>query len=603
MTAQAPTAAVAGLAVGLVGLLVATLGFTGPAVAAPPDMGSDGSGIPLARFDDPQRGFAPPGTVLQDALPAQAGLDPAPIDAALAAVTGWTEATPGPAGPVRPLLAGAVTVMAHDGTVVAREATGWAVRYADGAGTELPRQEWVPTAEDTVYDMASVSKLFTSVVLMQQVEAGRVDLDAPVAAYVPEFAANGKGQVTVRQLLTHRAGLPAWLPLYSAYPDRESRLEAALGVAPVAAPGQAYRYSDLGLIAVGVVAERVSGRSLDQLVTDGITGPLGMVDTGYNPTGSRLDRAAATEYQASPPRGVVRGQVHDENAWSLGGVAGHAGVFSTAVDMSVLAQTMLNGGTYAGVRILSGASVEAMITDENAALPGLGHGLGFELDQRWYMGGLSGPRTAGHTGYTGTSLVIDLSSRSFVLLLSNRVHPSRSWGSVNPARRAVAQGLALAMAVAPRHGPTAWWAPSTGSTSATLQVPVDLPATGGRLTFDLFVDTGSTEVLALEASSDGGTSWLAVPFTTRQRPGAGAHDGTVAGSGHRTWWRAQADLGRSDGDAGGLLLRWRVTTGGLEPGRGVLVDGVRVLTREGTVLDGERRPEAFTSTGWSSVER
>jgi len=581
---------------------VATVGLAAPAAAAP-DRGGDGSGVPLARFDDPQRGFAPTGTVLQDALPAQAGLDPAPIDAALAAVTGWTEVSQGPTGPVRPLLAGAVTVMAHDGAVVAREATGWAVRYADGAGTELPRQEWVPTAEDTVYDMASVSKLFTSVVLMQQVEAGRVDLDAPVAAYVPAFAANGKDQVTVRQLLTHQGGLPAWLPLHSAYPDRESRLEAALGVAPVAAPGEAYRYSDLGMIAVGVVAERVSGRSLDQLVADGITGPLGMVDTGYNPTGSQFDRAAATEFQVSPPRGLVRGQVHDENAWSLGGVAGHAGVFSTADDMSVLAQTMLNGGAYAGARILSSASVEAMITDENAAFPGQDHGLGFELDQRWYMGGLSGPRTAGHTGYTGTSLVIDHTSRSFVLLLSNRVHPSRSWGSVNPARRAVAQGLALAMAVGPRHGATAWSAPSTDSTTATLQVPVPLPSTGGRLTFDVFVDTGSTDVLALEASSDGGATWRAVPFTTQQRPGTEQHDGTVTGSGHRTWWNAQADLARSDRVAGELLLRWRYTTDGAELGRGVLVDGVRVLTREGTVLDGERRPEAFTSTGWSPVAR
>ncbi|MGJ7441157.1 serine hydrolase [Aquipuribacter sp. MA13-6] len=582
------------------GLLVTALLVTAAGVA--PVAASNRAEVPAARFDDPHRGFAPASTLLHDSTPAAAGLDPAPIRAALAAVEGWTEPS-GPTGQVRPLTAGAITVMAHDGAVVAREATGWALRYADGAGTELPREQWVPVTEDTVYDMASVSKLFTSVVVMQQVEAGRVDLDAPVATYLPAFAANGKGEVTVRQLLTHTAGLPSWLPLHSAYPDRASRLAAVLAAAPVSGPGERYLYSDIGLITVGLVAEQVTGQGLDELVAEGITGPLGMLDTGYTPTGSQRDRAAATEFQAVPARGMVRGEVHDENAWSLGGVAGHAGVFSTAADMSVLAQAVLNGGTYAGARVLSRASVEAMVTDENAAFPGQDHGLGFELDQRWYMAGLSGPRTAGHTGYTGTSLVLDLDSRSFVVLLSNRVHPSRAWGSVNPLRRAVAQGLATAMAVPPRHGPTAWAAASTDSTTSTLQVPLDLPATGGRLTFDVFVDTESTDVLALESSSDDGDTWQPVPFTTRQRGGRVEHDGTVAASGHRTWWPARADLRRADGTAGELLLRWRYSTDAANLGRGVLVDGVRVVTRGGAVLDGERRPEAFTTTGWTAVER
>ncbi|WP_380165330.1 serine hydrolase [Jannaschia sp. R86511] len=585
------------LALVLSGLLVATLGPAGAATADPAEAGP-------ARFDAPHPGFAPAATRLHDATPVQAGLDPAPVRAALATVAAATEPTTGPDGVVRPLTAGAVTVMAHDGAVVAREATGWAVRYADGQGTELPREQWVPAAEDTVWDMASVSKLFTSVVLMQQVEAGRVDLDAPVATYLPAFAANGKADVTVRQLLTHTGGLPAWLPLHSAYPDRASRLAAVLAAAPVSGPGEQYLYSDIGMITVGLVAEQVSGRDLDELVADGITGPLGMTDTGYAPTGDVRDRAAATEFQTVPARGMVRGEVHDENAWSLGGVAGHAGVFSTAADMSVLAQAVLNGGVYDGRRILSRASVEAMVTDENAALPGQDHGLGFELDQRWYMAGLSGPRTAGHTGYTGTSLVLDLSSRSFVLLLGNRVHPSREWGSVNPLRRAVAQGLALALAVPPRRGPTAWWAGAQDAATATLEVPVELPATGGRLGFDLFVDTDDSDVLALEASSDAGATWRPVPFTTRGTGTRVRHeDGTVSASGHRTWWRAEAELARDDGAAGTLRLRWRYTTDATELGRGVLVDGVRVTTRGGQVLDGERRPEVFTTTGWTAVER
>ena len=193
-----------------------------------------------------------------------------------------------------------------------------------------------------------------------------------------------------------------------------------------------------------------------------------MKDTGYNPDPALKPRIAATEFQSAPARGMVWGEVHDENAWSLGGVAGHAGVFSTAQDMAVLAQAMLNGGTYGGDRILSPSSVEAMTTNYNVAFPDDAHGLGFELDQRWYMSGLSGPRTAGHTGYTGTSVVIDFASRSFVIVLSNRVHPSRSWGSNNPARRVAAQGLALALGVRPRHGATAWFSGTKDATSATL---------------------------------------------------------------------------------------------------------------------------------------
>ena len=591
------------------GLLAAAL--TGAPAAAtvadgdsPLRVASAGTADPVARFDDPQRGFAPAATVLTDGSPADVGLDPAPIAAALAAVTGWGEPSQGPSGPVHPLLAGAVTVLAHDGTVVAREATGWAVRYADGAGTELPAAERVPTAVDTVYDLASVSKLFTSIALMAQVDAGRIGLDERVAQYLPAFGANGKDAVTVRQLLTHTGGLPAWLPLYSAYPDKATRLAAVLGVVPVAAAGTQYLYSDLGLITLGLVVEQVTGRSLDQVVAGAITEPLGLADTGYNPTGSQLARAAATEDQQMPPRGMVRGVVHDENAWSLGGVAGHAGVFSTAADLSVLAQTLLNGGTYAGTRILSEQAVQAMLTNENAAFPGSDHGLGFELDQPWYMSGLSGPRTAGHTGYTGTSLVIDYDSRSFAILLSNRVHPSRTWGSVNPVRRAVAQGLALALAVVPRHGATAWATPSLDATTSTLEAPVTLPAGGGRLTFDVFVDTEASDALTLESSSDGGLTWQLVPFTTRDRGETVDRDGTMSGGGHRTWWKADAALARADGAAGEVRVRWRFTTDANTLGRGVMVDGVRAVGRTGgPVLDGERHPEEFTAVGWAAVGR
>ncbi len=436
------------------------------------DRGSGGAAE--GRFDRPQPGFASPRTELRASTPSRAGLDPEPLDAAWQAIQGYTRPQ---IATGRPLYPGAVLSYGHQGKVVLTRATGYSRLYADGDGTQLPEADRIETRTDTIYDLASVSKLFTSIVVMQQVEAGRVDLDDPVAGYLPEFSEHSapspydKSGVTVRQLLTHTSGFPAFLPLWRDYPDPASRLRAAVTADLTAQAGSRYLYSDLNLITLGALVTKVSGKPLDALVTDGITRPLRMRDTGYNPT-DRVgrDRIAATEFQAVPDRGMVWGEVHDENAWSFGGVAGHAGVFSTARDLGILAQTMINGGAYDGKRILRTASVQQMITNENTEFGSNAHGLGFELDQRWYMGGLSSLRTAGHTGYTGTSLVIDFASRSFVILLTNRVHPSRSWGSVNPARVAAAQGLAESLAVRPREGRTAWFSGTANARTATLTV-------------------------------------------------------------------------------------------------------------------------------------
>ena len=551
-------------------------------------------GTPEARFDQPFAHFADEDTVLTDTSPAAAGLDAQPIDDALARIARWEE----PSGTTRPLYAGAVTLLGHGGHVVAREASGYALRYADGAGTELPRDQWVPMGEDTIFDMASVSKLFTSIVVMQQIERGAIQLEEPVATYLPAFAARGKEAITVRQLLTHTSGLKPWMPLWSGWPDKASRIAAVLDVAPTSPPGKTYAYSDLNLITLGVLVERQTGERLDQLVRERITDPLGMKDTGYNPDPSLKSRIAATEFQSSPPRGMVRGEVHDENAWSLDGVAGHAGVFSTAQDMAVLAQSLLNGGTYDGHPIMTPDSVQKMTTNYNSAFPNNSHGLGFELNQRWYMGGLSSPSTAGHTGYTGVSIVIDNLSRSFAILLTNRVHPSRSWGTNNPARRAAAQGLALALAVEPRHGSTAWFSGTKDATTATLTTrTLEVPSLTS-LAFDLFVDTESSDPMTLEASTDGGTTWQPVPFTVRDRGTLSQTDGVIATSGTRRWLQARADLA-----TGPQQLRWRYTTDANNGGRGVFVDGVRVAGQLGVVLDGERNPEALVSQGWTPTSR
>jgi CubicO group peptidase (beta-lactamase class C family) len=538
-------------------------------------------------FSKPARGFAPAKTVLRDGSPEDVGLDPAPIRAAIDQVRSHEEAPPGG----HPMYAGAVGIMGHDGRIVARDASGWALRWAD-ATTELPRDQWVPMRDDTVFDLASVSKLFTSIAVVQLFEEGRVSLEAPVATYLPEFAAAGKDAVTVRQLLTHTSGFTAWLPLWSQYPDEASRIRAVMEQPLSNPPGSTYLYSDLNLITLGVLVERLRGAPLDTVVHDRVTAPLGMHDTGYNP--QDVSRTAATEYQSSPPRGMVRGEVHDENAWSLGGVAGHAGVFSTVDDLAILSQALLNGGTYRGERILNRKSVELLITNFNGAFPGDDHGLGFELNQRWYMDALSGPRTAGHTGYTGTSIVIDFDSRSFAILLTNRVHPSRSWGTNNPARREWAHGLAMAMGIRPKHGDTAWFTGGSNATTATLTSPaVPVPAAGARLAFDLFLDTEETDLLHLERSTDGGATWSPVPFTIRDRGDVQTSDGAVTASGSRRWVQARAEL------AGGeQLLRWRQVTDALYLGRGVAVDDIQVRGAGGVLLDGERTPAAFTAEGW-----
>src|SRR5690606_38494867 len=230
-------------------------------------------------------------------------------------------------------------------------------------------------------------------------------------------AANGKESVTVEQLLTHTGGLPAWINLYSAYDDVESRLAAVYAVQPSSPPGTQYVYSDLGLIVLGKIVEEVSGLTLEEYVATHLTGPLGMDDTMYNPPA----------------------EVHDQNAWSLGGVAGHAGVFSTADDVAVFAQMLLNGGSYAGAEVLAPETVATMMRDYTGHLSSAHRGLGPELEAWFYHDVLTSAESAGHTGFTGTSLVIDPHTETIAVLLTNRVHPSRDWGSINPVRRAVAR--------------------------------------------------------------------------------------------------------------------------------------------------------------------
>ncbi|MGW7265300.1 serine hydrolase [Streptomyces sp. NPDC054842] len=518
------------------------------------------------------------------------------------------EAFLGPS-PKHPWYAGAVLLAGRGGTVALHRPIGKAVRYSaydekTDTGVEFPPERQIAMAEDTVFDLASVSKLFTSILAVQQIERGALELGARVASYLPDFAGGGKQDVTIRQLLTHTSGFRAWLPLYAA-PTREAKLRLIWDEAPLNPPGSRYLYSDLNLISLQLVLEEVTGRALDTLLHDEITAPLGMHRTRYNPPAAWKPRIAATE-DARPPwsgldRGLVWGEVHDENAYSLGGVAGHAGVFSCAWDLAVLGRTLLNGGVYGAARILKPESVELMFTDFNTAFPGDEHGLGFELYQHWYMGAMATPRTAGHTGFTGTSVVLDPTTDSFLVLLGNSVHPVRSWRSGSAPRVAAADHLARAVPVRPARGRTAWFSGMASATTATLTLPaLDTTAASTRLRCSVWWDTEpQSDGLFLESSADGGATWLPVPFTTVRRDEEPRDHpaGSVTGWSGRVWHRLHAGLppGR------GLRLRWRYTTDRLYSGRGAYVDALRVEADDRVVFDGARPADAarVEAAGWS----
>ncbi|MEU7904908.1 serine hydrolase [Actinoplanes sp. NPDC049118] len=538
--------------------------------------------------------------VLRTGTARQAGLLPGPVAALPGTAASYLEPTPDHPG--HPAYAGATVLAAHHGVVISRFAVGDAVRYTAGAGgiVELPPGRRVPARTDTVWDLASISKLFTTIVVLQQVEAGRVDLDAPVADHVAEFAAGGKEQVTVRHLLTHTSGLPAFLPFYSRYDTPDQRFAAALATPVTAgsAPGRQYVYSDIGLIALGVLIQRVTGESLADAVRAGVTGPLGMRDTGYNPGPGQRNRTAATEYQPDVNRGVVRGEVHDENAWSLGGAAGHAGVFSTADDLAVLCQTLLDGGTYRGRRILSRPMVRQALVDYNADLrqryPESARGLGFELAKHWYMDGMTSPVTFGHTGFTGTSIVIDPLDQSFLILLSNRVHPDRAWGNNNVARRALARTFAAAHPIHTPAGGAPWRAGTRDGAVMTLTAPLRRPAgERARASFRFWYDTQPVRDTAAVESSADGVTWVPLPATLRAGRERFTGDGTYTGFGARHWWLAGADV-----PAGTTRLRFSYRTDADSQGRGVLIDRLRVFEPGAILVDGTT---TLAADGWNPV--
>lgn len=277
-------------------------------------------------------------------------------------------------------------------------------------------------AQRTIYDVASLSKVVgTTTAIMILYDENKIRLDDPVVSYIPTFGGGDKDKVTIRQLLTHTSGLPAGRDIWRIAQTPLEARALVLSTPLEGRPGAQYIYSDLGADVLGLLIEVVSGEPLDKFLTRRVFEPLGMNETMYRPADSLRYRIAPTE--VTPPRGYpLRGEVHDENAYALGGVAGHAGLFSTAADLSVFAQMMLNGGEYNGVQIISKPTVE-LFTSRS-----FGHrALGWDTAEGDYGSGrYLGPTAYGHTGFTGTSMWIDPEREMFVILLTNRVHAARA---------------------------------------------------------------------------------------------------------------------------------------------------------------------------------
>jgi uncharacterized protein YbbC (DUF1343 family)/CubicO group peptidase (beta-lactamase class C family) len=325
---------------------------------------------------------------------------------------------------------GAVLLVGHDGEVIYRKAFG-------NRSLEPHRE---PMTVDTIFDIASLTKVVaTTTAVMQLVQRGQVRINDPVAKYIPEFAQNGKEDVTVRELLTHYSGMPKDLDLTTPWQGRDKAFQMAYEEKPAFPPGSRLLYSDVNFITLGALVERVSGTSLDAYCAQKIFVPLRMMHTRFLPPAAWRPKIAPTEFDQEGK--MLRGGVHDPTARRMGGVAGHSGVFSTADDLSKFAQVLLNGST-----VLPALLVEKMTTPQQPPTAQELRGFGWDIDSPYSSnrGELLPVGSFGHTGFTGTSLWIDPTTRTYIILLTNAVHP-RGKGSAIALRSKVATAVAAAL--------------------------------------------------------------------------------------------------------------------------------------------------------------
>jgi uncharacterized protein YbbC (DUF1343 family)/CubicO group peptidase (beta-lactamase class C family) len=348
---------------------------------------------------------------------------------------------------------GVVLVVGHRGRIIYRKAFG--------SRALVPRRESM--TPDTVFDLASLTKVVaTAPSVMRLVQEGKLRLNDPVARYLPEFRGNGKEQVTVRMLLTHTSGLGPDPPLSAVEAGAAALWKEINDEAPIAPPGARFIYSDTGFIVLGELVERVSGVALDEFAARNIFAPLGMRNTRFRPPIAWRPRIAPTEEIDLPEnekpgsgRGrILRGEVHDPRARATGGVAGHAGLFSTADDLAIFCRMMLGEGRIAGAgdrRLFAASTIHKMTTPQTPPWIPSARGLGWDIDS-WYSsprGELFPVGSYGHTGFTGTSLWLDPASQTFVILLANSVHPY-SRPAISSLRSRVATAVAAALNIGDR---------------------------------------------------------------------------------------------------------------------------------------------------------
>ena len=312
-----------------------------------------------------------------------------------------------------------------------------------GAG----RLDWAKSAkpdDKSVWDLASLTKVVaTTTALAQLIESGKVALDSPVVRYVPEWTSGGREAVTVRHLLTHSSGLPSFKP-YDTLTHNPDSLAALLLATPLERrPGERMIYSDIGAFMMGEVIRRVSGETLDGYFERHVAKPLRLKETRFTPPRSWRKRVAPTEIDTLRG-GLVHGAVHDERAYYLGGVAAHAGLFGSARDLARFATMMLRGGTLDGARILQPSTVAQFTAYVDSAFSNRGLGWQKPAGNSAWAGRFMGSRAFGHTGFTGTSMAIDPELDLYIILLSNRVNPTRNNPRITDVRRRVAD-LAVAI--------------------------------------------------------------------------------------------------------------------------------------------------------------
>jgi CubicO group peptidase (beta-lactamase class C family) len=427
---------------GAAGLSTAALAGCGRSAAAP--VWAQPSAAPVATT--PAARAAAPG-----APPAPAPLTKAPPYAARVQNVLTKYLKPTPDNPGHPGYAGAVALVMVDGKTTLHTAVGHALRYKAGP-VELPTSRRVAAKPDSIFDLASLTKVYTALLVLQLVDQGKVDLSKPLQQYLPEFTGTGKGAVTIAMLLAHTSALPVGAKV-TGMTGNTARWKSVLTTPLVkgGVPGTTFRYSSVGLMVLGRLVEKLTGKTLDKALRDNLLTPLGLKDTGFQPLKWVTDRQRLVATDARTSRGLLRGTVHDDVCNTLGGVAGHAGVFATAKDVAVIGQLLLNGGTYNGKRLLSAAVLKKALTNVNKGRPAIDadrphrtadHGLGLEINQSWFMGRLASPATFGHTGFTGTSLLVSPVRRTVVVLLTNRAHPNWSWSDPDPHRVAVHNAIA-----------------------------------------------------------------------------------------------------------------------------------------------------------------